>query len=462
MKKYRLLTTIFLILFLAGGSFHFFKESRQGIKDLAERHKDLRTVLPDARSFSDVQDFSKTSGVFPYYKAYRSSAQTDDDLVGYAFFTTDIVPEILGYAGPIELLIGIDPRGRITKVRVLSHSETTSYISKMGSFLQQFSRKGIKDPIALGVDIDGISRATITSDAVTRAVSKSLKEIGPHLLHSKAAVSVSKEKALPLDEIFVPLILFGIAVAGALTHKQNIRRIALAGGFLYFGIIKSTMLSAAQIVNICLLKFPPFDQSPLWYMLIGLTFLSTLLFGMVFCGSLCPFAAVEEFFFKLTHRTKKIKERALSNTIDQQARYIKYAILFSIIALSAFLGNSSATGIEPFLTLFTLNGTSLEWSLLSFMLVIAFFHFRFWCKYLCPVGACLGLFARFSLYKIRLGENCSQCAACDKICPTRAIRIGEAGSPIIDYPECILCGKCVTVCPKEKLRSKGPQEKDEQ
>jgi polyferredoxin len=210
------------------------------------------------------------------------------------------------------------------------------------------------------------------------------------------------------------------------------------------------MVSSVQIVNIFFLRFPSFEQSPLWYMLIGLTLLSTLLFGMVFCGSLCPFAAVEEFLYNLVHRKKKIPERRLSYARDQKARYVKYAVLFTIICASAVLGSSNAAGIEPFLTLFTLNGTWLAWGLLAFMLFLAFFHFRFWCKYLCPVGACLGLLARFSLYKIRLGENCSGCAACDKICPTRAIRMDKAGLPKIDHPECILCGKCINVCPKEK------------
>ena len=455
MKNYRFLTIVFLVIFLAGGAFHLLKESRSKIKDIEKENGALTIVLPGAQSFS------KKSGTFPYYKAYKTSARTDRDLVGFAFVTTDIVPEILGYAGPIKVLVAMTPQGNITKVHVLSHSETASYIFELDVFLDQFTSKNMNDPFELGKDIDGISRATITSDAITRAVGKSLKEAGSQILQLEAAESTTQKKPLPWEEILVPLLLFIIAIAGVLSHKQSIRWVALLGGLLYFGIIKSTMVSSVQIINICLLKFPSFEQSPLWYMLIGLTFFSTLLFGMVFCGSLCPFAAVEELLYTIVHRKKKIKEHPLSYKADHQARYIKYVILFMVISVSAFLGNSSAADIEPFLTLFTLKATPLGWAFLIFMLIMAFFHFRFWCKYLCPVGACLGLLSKLSPFKIKLGENCSQCAACEEICPTRAIRMDEAKLPRIDYPECILCGKCVNICHEKKSKTKGLSHENE-
>lgn len=449
MKKYRLLTTIFLIAFIGGGYFHFLRKQQSKIRDIEKEAAALSIVLPGAQSFS------KKSGTPPHYKAYKTSAQTDLDLVGIAFSTTDIAPEITGYAGPINMLIGMDPQGAITKVHVISHSETPSYVFELDTFLDQFPARNIKQSFQLSKDIDGISRATITCEAITRAVEKSLKQVARDVLQLKPAGITIEKKPFPIEEILVPLLLFIIAVTGILSHNTIIRWVALCSGLVYFGIIKSTMVSVVQIVNICLLKLPSIEQSPLWYMLIGLTLISSLLFGMVFCGSLCPFATIQEILYNLVHRKKKLPKHTLSFKVDQRARYVKYVVLLTALIVSVLLGNGSAASLEPFLTLFSLKGTLLAWALVVLMLLAGMVYFRFWCKYLCPVGACLGMIARISPFKIVLGKNCNHCAICDRICPTEAIHMDEQKLPVVDYPECILCGKCVHNCPKETLSLRG-------
>src|SRR3989338_8358967 len=96
-------------------------------------------------------------------------------------------------------------KGSILDVRVISHSETPSYVLELDTFLNQFRSKGIKDAFALGKDIDGISRATITSEAIARAVEKSLKKTAVDVLGLEAAMASVAEKKFPLDEIIVPL-----------------------------------------------------------------------------------------------------------------------------------------------------------------------------------------------------------------------------------------------------------------
>jgi len=455
MKNYRLLTIIFLVTFIGGGFFHFLRERRSQAKDIQKEQAALTIVLPDAQSFSEKESAP------PHYKAYKTSAQTDQDLSGLAFMTTDITPEIRGYAGPIKMLIGMTPKGAITKAHVIAHSETPSYVLGLEAFLVQFTSRDAQDSFELGKDIDGISRATITCEAIARAVEKSLKTIAAEVLHLETASITVKEKPFPLEEIIVPLLLFTVAVIGFFTRKQTIRWIALIGGFLYFGIIKSTMISVVQAANICLLKFPPFEQSPLWYMLVGLTLLTTLLFGMVFCGSLCPFATVQELLYNIVHKKKRLHDHYLPYKADRRGRYIKYVILIAAIIISVIVGNASAASIEPFLTLFAFKATALGWGLLLFTLLASLFHFRFWCKYLCPAGACLGLIARISPFKIKLGKDCTHCDICEKICPTRAVVMDKQKLPVIDYPECILCGKCVDICPSETHASQRPSHENE-
>jgi polyferredoxin len=192
-----------------------------------------------------------------------------------------------------------------------------------------------------------------------------------------------------------------------------------------------------------------------------LTLITSILYGMVFCGSLCPFAAVQELLYNIAHRkSKKLQKPTLGEGLDRRGRYAKYIVLIAAWLVSVLLGHASAASLEPFLTLFTLKGTALGWFLVILTTAAALFHFRFWCRYLCPVGACLGLIARFSFFKIKLGKDCINCEICERACPTRAIRMDEQKLPLIDYPECILCGSCVRRCPKETLDMR-PSREDE-
>lgn len=451
MKNYRFITAVFLAIFILGGGLNLLREFCFQKQDLLKEQKAVSVIFPEAQGF--VKEIGKTS----HYKVYRTSSQTIHDMIGLAFVTTDLSPEIRGYAGPIKMLVGMNTSGTILKTYVISHSETPSYVPELDEFIKQFNGRGIRDSFRLGKDIDGITRATITSEAISRSVEKGLKITGREVLGLSIGGISEERTSIPVDQILIPLALFAAAVAGVLSHSTILRWFALTGGFFYFGIIKSTMISVVQIANICLLKLPVPAQSPLWYLLVGLGILTTLVWGMVYCGSLCPFASVQETIYNLFHKSKKDMRAKpqIPPGLTRKASHVKYAVLFAVMIISVILGNAGAAGIEPFLTLFARKGTTLAWGLVLLMAAAAAFYFRFWCRYLCPAGACLGLMARVSPFKIKLGEGCTHCAICDKVCPTDAIHMNEQKLPVIDYPECILCGQCVRKCPKQTLSFRG-------
>ncbi len=82
------------------------------------------------------------------------------------------------------------------------------------------------------------------------------------------------------------------------------------------------------------------------------------------------------------------------------------------------------------------------------------FYFRFWCKFLCPIGAFNGLIGSFSLHKIRIDkETCNNCNKCTKACPMEALEAKDSQIHI-DHTLCILCGKCLKSCPQEAIKYK--------
>jgi polyferredoxin len=250
--------------------------------------------------------------------------------------------------------------------------------------------------------------------------------------------------------VVIPTALFLLATFALFARHPALRWAALAGGFVYFGIITHTMLSIIQITQTGLNHTPHFDLNPLGLVLLTLTFISAIVVGRIYCGSLCPFALIQEILFYLKPHKHPLTEHVDPLT-DRTIRLTKYALLFMITGLCFILGNASAANIEPFITLFAGHGSKLAWSLLTLMLIMAVFNFRFWCKYLCPVGALTGLAATFSLNKIRPNTTCTACGTCSKICPTQAISIDPQGAPVIDPAECISCTKCLRACPVNAL-----------
>ena len=442
MKAYRFLSLVFLAIFSTGVLFYHFRQSQSD--DINLENTALKNIS------LDYEKISPKSGSPPHYNVYQSNSNNSEGLSAVAFNTYDITPEIKGYAGPIKLLVALSTAGIIKDVRVLKHSETPAYVFTMDEFIAQFKGKNISGPFQLGKDIDGITRATMTSEAIARSIDKSSPKIGRQVLKLDIPdPPVDQPITLSYIHIIIPLLLFIVAITGVLQHNTYLRWLALLAGFLYLGLIKSTMVSVVQLVNIGMLKFPDFMTNPLWYCLVVLTPLSSVILGMVYCGSICPFAGVQEILFHLG-RKLKWKELKFSQEVTQHARYVKFGILFVVVAASFIIGNSSAANIEAFLILFTAHATQVGWAFLVFILILSVFHFRFWCRFLCPIGAFNGLLVNKSLYKIQFGPECGGCGVCDKVCPVGAIQMVD-DKPLIDYPECILCNKCIEKCPKEVL-----------
>jgi polyferredoxin len=102
----------------------------------------------------------------------------------------------------------------------------------------------------------------------------------------------------------------------------------------------------------------------------------------------------------------------------------------------------SSTLLPDQLNFFRMSG----WVLLIFfaILIAEFVSRRFWCRYLCPLGALLAVFSKFQLWKRRVSSDCTDCAVCQRICKMDAI---ENDFRQTDYAECVQCYDCVKDCP---------------
>ncbi len=183
----------------------------------------------------------------------------------------------------------------------------------------------------------------------------------------------------------------------------------------------------------------------------------TLVFGRVWCGWICPTGTILDLY--------GFKDRVFK---WQGLRYVKYVIL-AVIFIMALFGSLTLMFFEPITVLVrglvagfvpviqnVVAGVPVDWTkvsvvaavLLLFALLANIVERRFWCRYICPLGATIGLLSKFSLFKRNVKESCVKCAHCNPTCPMGAIDHVNFKS---DPAECIMCMDCAPACPTKSI-----------
>lgn len=140
--------------------------------------QDLRSVFPGASRFEP------RGGELPHFRVFKTGANDDqDELLGFAYYTTDIEKLEKGYKAPINFLVGMSLGGQITGIKLIEHDEPYGYFSiETVPFTEQFMHKSILDKFRVGRDIDAISSATITIASASRGIRNSGRRIARQYL----------------------------------------------------------------------------------------------------------------------------------------------------------------------------------------------------------------------------------------------------------------------------------------
>ncbi|MGE5627160.1 MAG: 4Fe-4S binding protein [Solirubrobacterales bacterium] len=191
--------------------------------------------------------------------------------------------------------------------------------------------------------------------------------------------------------------------------------------------------------------------------LLILTMVLALIFRRSFCGLLCPFGALQELFGSIRQKIIFKKRYTIPEKIDRPTRFIKHVVLILTIGTAWYYGTLWMAPFDPYSAyghISNISGSLSEEPLgiVGFILLIvttigSFVYDRFFCKYLCPMGAFYGIISKISPTRIeRNNDMCLHCKACSKACP---VNIEVHKEDKITTMECINCNLCVATCPKK-------------
>jgi len=191
-------------------------------------------------------------------------------------------------------------------------------------------------------------------------------------------------------------------------------------------------------------------------LVLFLTFMAmALLARKSFCSFICPVGTLSEGGWKFGQRLLG-RNFSVWPDLDLSLQFVKYALLFFFVKLILF--GMPVFALEEFLTApywavadvrmlhFFTNMSSTSMVVIATLSVLSVIYRNFWCRYLCPYGALLGLLGMLSPFKIsRRQHKCIDCGACSRACPAQ---IDVQHKVRVHSPECTGCLTCVGNCPE--------------
>lgn len=234
-------------------------------------------------------------------------------------------------------------------------------------------------------------------------------------------------RAHAMDFVDVAVLLGALSLGTYFVLKKRNRRYVfwlMVGSLIYFGFIrKGCVCPIGAIQDVTLGLFHTGYAIPISIIIFFLLPLGfTLFFGRTFCASVCPLGAAQDMVVWKPIKIKPWVEHALSIV---PFIYLGTAVLFAATGTAYVICEW-----DPFVAFFRRNGAFKMLAIGAAFLAVGLFIGRPYCRFLCPYGAVLGLFSRFSRWNVTLTpDDCLKCKICDVACPFGAIAEPDEESP---------------------------------
>lgn len=360
--QYALIIILLAALAYSGGRDFLFQKDRAEVVVTLE---EIQEIYPAAAYFTQNRH-----GIFDVYSDNR-------DKIGAALLSSDY-SQPLGYGGIVPILLGVDDNLTITKIILLTNNETSDYIEAIygNEFIGKWQGVNLEEAMQLQVDI--VSGATHTSEAVIAGVRNTASSV------MKSDASVITEPniwALIKDLLFLSLMALSLVVVfkkGTAKYRTIYLFLVLA----IMGLILNKALSVQLLHGWLLDGFSwraNWQSSVVFLLALVISFIGKRKF---YCNYLCPMGALQELTNKFTpFKRRKLPTRFKGITAKE--------IYLTLIAGALLLGFSPELSyLEPFMFFsFRIVGVGLIFFGLA-VVVLSLFYSKPWCS-VCPTGCLL-------------------------------------------------------------------------
>jgi polyferredoxin len=210
----------------------------------------------------------------------------------------------------------------------------------------------------------------------------------------------------------------------------------------------------------------------------------TLLFGRVYCSSICPMGIYQDIIAWFSKRTAKKKKRykfskaknvlRISMLVASVSIFLKFPLILGFIDPYSAYGRIVTNVFRPVYMagnnvlemiftkfdnytfyktdIFIMSVFAFAVAILTMLTVgyLAWKHGRTYCNTICPAGTVLGFLSRFAIFKIRIDKSkCNSCGACEMKCKAACI---NSKQKTVDSSRCVDCFNCLSACRKDALK----------
>ena len=236
-----------------------------------------------------------------------------------------------------------------------------------------------------------------------------------------------------LDLLLLSLFL-ALTLIGFRRRSVALKYVTLVAAVIYMGFGKSYLVSVTNLFSVMHWQLPVLKYNLAWYLFIGFTLVSTVVWGRLYCGRVCAFGALTQVMDAVLPRRWRV---TVPRAIERRAAWIKFVLLALVLGYFVLAQDMRIYRyVEPF-WMFGLFETWPMWIGLGVLLVATVFVRNLYCRFLCPVGAFLGLLSYATIFRIKRWTECQTCRICQKACDWGAI-----DGPRILVTECVRCDDC--------------------